>query len=213
MTNVSPKLQRAFLRAAHNGETRIMEQLLSKADDKHDKAYKKKIVGLPSNSMAFERKRLPRENNKVSRHTSRFNLISVVDHRMRRSALHWACKKGKFNAAKVALLHGIDPNAADINGQTALHIVCKHRTLGKLLFLLLDHGSKLDIIDSNGYTPLMTATVNGNIDFVKVLLMYGANIYTETKIGFKRKTVIDLADEKKQESILQLLLRYVYEHG
>ena len=42
--------------------------------------------------------------------------------------------------------------------------------------------------------------------------MYGANIYIETNIGYFRKTAIDLADDKKQEEILQLLLRYVYQN-
>ena len=68
------------------------------------------------------------------------------------------------------------------------------------------------MIDSNGYTPLMIAVVTGNIDIVKILLMYGANIYIETNIGYFRKTAIDLADDKKQEEILQLLLRYVYQN-
>lgn len=216
MAHVSTTLKRKFLRAAHNGKTKKMVELLNTANNEHDYQYNKRIVGLPSMSLVFERKRLLRENRKISRCITKHNLINVVDHRMNRTALHWACEKGKINAAKVALANGSNINEVDNHGQTALHVTCKHcsvnRTFLHLLLLLLDEGAKLDMIDSNGYTPLMIAVVNGNIDIVKILLMYGANIYIETNIGYFRKTAIDLADDKKQEEILQLLLRYVYQN-
>jgi hypothetical protein len=210
MSHVSAEIKRAFLRSAHNGDTKEMLKLLNKTNYEHDANYNNIIVGLPSKSIVFERKRLLRENKSISKHITKYNLINVVDHRLRRSALHWACEKGKLSATKIALNNGININKVDVNGQTGLHIICKHGKYLEILLILLDAGAKLNIVDCNGYTPLMLATINGHVDVVRILLMYGANIYVETNARFKKKTAVDLAYDKKHENILQLLLRHVY---
>ena len=86
MAHVSTTLKRKFLRAAHNGKTKKMLELLNTANNEHDYQYNKRIVGLPSMSLVFERKRLLRENRKISRCITKHNLINVIS----------AFKKDKF---------------------------------------------------------------------------------------------------------------------
>ena len=93
--------------------------------------------------------------------------------------------------------HGIDVNGVDKTGQTALHIVSKHKNSGDY-FLLLDEGAQLNVIDKHGYTPLMIATINGNIEVVKILLSYGADIFVETEKNYQKKNAMDFASDGKK---------------
>ena len=115
----------------------------------------------------------------------------------------------KQKVASILVDHGIDVNAVDKKGQTALHIVSKHKNSLRLLLLLLDEGAQLNVIDKHGYTPLMIATINGHIGVVKILLSYGADIFVETEKIIRKRLSWTLQVTVK-EKILQLLLHHVY---
>ena len=207
---VPKEVRRAFLRSAYNGDQKVLLSMLASSNRKHDESYKRKIVRAPSHSIIFERKRLLRENKELARFICKHNLIDSVDERLQRNALHWAVEQKNKKVASILVDHGIDVNAVDKKGQTALHIVSKHKNSLRLLLLLLDEGAQLNVIDKHGYTPLMIATINGHIEVVKILLSYGADIFVETEKNYQKKTVMDFASDSKEEKILQLLLHHVY---
>lgn len=207
---VPKKARRAFLRSAYNGDDKALLSMIASSNRKHDESYKRKIVGIPSQSIIFERKRLLRENKELAMYTRKHNLIDSVDERLQRNALHWAVEKNNRKVAFILVNHGININEVDNKGQTPLHIACKHENSRRMLLLLLDEGAQLNVTDKQGYTPLMIATINGHIELIKILLSYGADIFVETETNYKRKTAMDFASDRKQEKILQLLLHHVY---
>jgi ankyrin repeat protein len=71
------------------------------------------------------------------------------DHRM----LAWAIRAGRSNAVKLLLKSGLDPNVADLDGQTPLHLAVTGNSLD-LVDTLLRSGAKLDTPDFEDHTPL-----------------------------------------------------------
>jgi ankyrin repeat protein len=71
------------------------------------------------------------------------------DHRM----LAWAIRTGRSNAVKLLLNTGLDPNVADRDGQTPLHLAVSVNSL-VLVDTLLRSGAKLDTPDFEDRTPL-----------------------------------------------------------
>jgi len=68
--------------------------------------------------------------------------------------------------------------------------------------LLLEHGANIDLQDVYGWTALIVATVNGNVDVVDELLKARAN--TEIK-DRDEKTALDIAHKQKQGKIAKKL--------
>jgi uncharacterized protein len=65
-----------------------------------------------------------------------------------------------LEAVKVALELGIDPNAVDNNGETALHGAA-YKHLPQVAKYLASHGARIDVWNKknkNGWTPLRIAT-------------------------------------------------------
>jgi ankyrin repeat protein len=65
-------------------------------------------------------------------------------------------KEDALEAVKVALELGADVNAADDNGETALHGAA-WRGSNEIVQLLVDRGARLDVKDKKGWTPLGNA--------------------------------------------------------
>jgi ankyrin repeat protein len=72
-----------------------------------------------------------------------------------------------LEAVKVALTLGLDVNAANGNGDTALHGAA-FRGLNQAVQLLVDKGARLDAKNNKGFTPLQTA----DADFVGTILQH-----------------------------------------
>ena len=78
---------------------------------------------------------------------------------------------------------GAEPNA--LSGPfkgTALHSAAYYGYV-QLAKLLLDHGTKLDIVNINGATPLHNAALNGKIRAAKFLLDKGADVHLRDNAG------------------------------
>ena len=74
------------------------------------------------------------------------------------TALHTAVAHKQEGATRFLISAGIDPNIADKNGRTALHIACREIGGGRLVAVLLEIDSlNLDVMDVSGDTPLMIA--------------------------------------------------------
>ncbi|XP_023318093.1 serine/threonine-protein phosphatase 6 regulatory ankyrin repeat subunit A-like [Trichogramma pretiosum] len=100
-----------------------------------------------------------------------------------RTPLHLALAKGNGQVVKYLLKLGADPNLADENGFSPLHVVSKDRyDDAKLLELFCDASKEvdrplqIDVQDKNGRTPLQWAVANLFLNVLDVLLEQGADL-------------------------------------
>lgn len=83
-------------------------------------------------------------------------------------------KAVKFNdvkQVKLLLSQGINPNAVDSNGNPMLVLAIKDRSNAVIEVLLSAKGMDVDLSDKNGETPLMMASINGDLPLVKTLVL------------------------------------------
>ena len=93
------------------------------------------------------------------------------------------------------LAAGADPNAGDLNGETALHIIAK-RYSAAVAEVLTDAGADANLPDKNGNTPLHRAVLSereeryengraavGRRDMVELLLNNGADLRLKNRRG------------------------------
>lgn len=60
----------------------------------------------------------------------------------------------------------------------------------------------INMQDKNGFTALMYATILGNINLVKLLLDYGADVMLESRLG---TNVFMIAQDSEREDLLEIL--------
>ncbi|CAB0042895.1 unnamed protein product [Trichogramma brassicae] len=96
--------------------------------------------------------------------------------------LHKAIFNGNINLVEILMRRGANPNLADDNGYTPLHILCLREydavDLAKRFFEIgkeFNKPVKVDAQDNEGWTPLHEAIFNGNINLVEILLRRGAS--------------------------------------
>jgi ankyrin repeat protein len=127
-----------------------------------------------------------------------FALTSFAQHR-----LVAAAQQGAVRTVEFWLAIGVDANARDHAGETALlHAAGAGHT--PVVERLLAHGAIVDTANENGITPLMWASWNGEGPTVKLLLRYHADVNKRShdgetalhKAAFRGQTVIvrDLLD-------------------
>ena len=71
--------------------------------------------------------------------------------------IHFVCKRGNIDGLEVIISLGADPSAKTRNGDTTLHISCKHGHYDCVKYLLKVRNGLKDVKNSQGLTPLMKA--------------------------------------------------------
>ncbi|WP_341819672.1 ankyrin repeat domain-containing protein [Wolbachia endosymbiont (group A) of Brachyopa scutellaris] len=114
-----------------------------------------------------------------------------------RTALHYA-----IDAKTVRLLveKGVDVNAADVGGHTALHLAVTEKRLENMRELIKSGGNVNAEEYGNKCTPLHLACMVGKKEIVEELVKAGAEIEQEDKFGM---TAMDYAKNSKE--IIQVL--------
>jgi len=88
--------------------------------------------------------------------------------------------------------YGANVNATDYTGQTALHMMCRGQVWGdagerpgdlEVIGILLDHRADKEARDYEGWTPLLRACVDGNVQIAKILAERGANLNSRASEG------------------------------
>ncbi|CAB0029120.1 unnamed protein product [Trichogramma brassicae] len=106
------------------------------------------------------------------------------------SLLNWALKHHKKGLARLLLLNGADPNFANADGSTTLHVISSYACFSEewvnLLHLIFYNNQTLqvDARDKNGKTPLQLALRRGNMEVAKWLLRRGADFNLADTDGF-----------------------------
>jgi ankyrin repeat protein len=83
-------------------------------------------------------------------------------------------KAAKFDDAsevKSLLKKGVSPNILDANGSPMLVLAIREKSPNVINVLLSDKNIDVDLSDKNGETPLMMASIDGNLPLVKTLVI------------------------------------------
>ena len=111
---------------------------------------------------------------------------------------------------KLLLEHGADPNLHFADGFTALLQLLRRKQgeYMRALTVLLDYGADPNIAHAGtGNTPLMIATLDLNVDLVKLLLEHGADV---TQVDREGKSVLDmLGRTRKYGEVRELCTQYI----
>lgn len=106
-------------------------------------------------------------------------------------AIHYAVDGGDTTTLEWMISDGADVNAKDdVNGWTPLLRAASVNSSAEVARVLIRYDAKIDVIDKQGKTPLMIATVSGNLPFVQMLVQSGANFLIKNQY---EKTLYDLA--------------------
>ena len=79
----------------------------------------------------------------------------------------------------------------------------------RIVRLLIDYGADINMIDSDGDTPLYRAASQGSLEIVKALLNAGADVDVKNGMGLKAASVAKIAElsslDENFDIIVQLL--------
>jgi len=81
---------------------------------------------------------------------------------------------------------------------------CCHYGLLKEVKEFIKQGINVDVKNSNGLTPLLTASYYGHLDVVKELIKAGADVNAKTKSG---DTALLYASEKRHLNVVKELIK------
>jgi ankyrin repeat protein len=117
-----------------------------------------------------------------------------------------AIKQGDVEAVKEFLRSGIDIDALDRYGQTAL-MLAAHHGHGEIVELLVEHGADLNVTAKYTLSALMLAVVAGHKNIARLLARAGADlsITGSGAPGFAGKSAYDLAVDQKMEELYEEL--------
>ena len=90
---------------------------------------------------------------------------------------------------------GINVNAQDINGWSALHFAVQEQSYTAVK-ALLENGADTDLLESNGNSALHKAVFysNNNNDIISLLLVYGANPDTVNSHGVTPRSLAQVVE-------------------
>ena len=171
------RLQSRMLSALRTGDEASLHALLNLGLDA-DTAFKLGGWSRPAVCLAVERGYSKLVDLLCSR-----NCSTSSQDREEMSPLHLAAIYGYIEVAAILL-----DNRADVNyrkaghGDTALHIAAANKKVDMVSFLL-SRGAKVDVLNSDGKTPLMHAAANGDLEAARLLMEAGANPLLQDKGG------------------------------
>lgn len=93
-------------------------------------------------------------------------------------------------------------NQRNKGGATSLHIACRESNF-EIAKILVDNGANVNIVDNEGWSPLMRASLAGNKDIVELLLKNGAKAHLLNSLN--ESALIHATTSKCVECINQII--------
>lgn len=123
------------------------------------------------------------------------------------TALHYAAQNNNYELVELLLKSGADPNILTVSKETALMLAVNKKADLKIIKLLIDYKTDINIQDSYGRTALMNERKKGTpcIETMELLLKSGANSNLKDT---KNLTPLIIAVEEEQIDKVKLLLDY-----
>ena len=98
-----------------------------------------------------------------------------------------ACRFQHVRLVNFLLQQGANVHLKDKDGKTALHFACENLCCKPascdLLNCLTENGADINALRKDNVTPLMVASINGNVDQITFLIKRGANVHLQDKNG------------------------------
>ena len=98
------------------------------------------------------------------------------------TALVWAARYGRTEAAERLIEAGVDANFKDKDGWNALSTAVHEGHL-KIVQAIIKAGADLEAVENEGYTALMWAAEEGRLDIIGALLSAGAKLDVQNNRG------------------------------
>ena len=96
--------------------------------------------------------------------------------------LHSAITRKHLYTVEYLLDKNSDPNLANNEGFTSVHLACQHAD-EDILYLLTARGARVNVKDRDGKTPVMIAAQNGKDGCIGILAAAGANLDQKDRLG------------------------------
>lgn len=109
--------------------------------------------------------------------------------------------KGDGDALKLFLAAGMNPNAVNTDGRSALFAAALAGNEA-IVDQLLDAGADVNAKTKDGQTPLMSAAVKGNTRIVNILFSRGADLNVKDSHGFTALMYADGAEKPETRAAL-----------
>ena len=105
------------------------------------------------------------------------------------------------------LQNGAEINAADENGDTALHFATANNMI-KMVKLLIKRGANVNVGDTDLQSPLHLSAKMGHKEITQILIRNGANVNAENSGGGNPLHIALVAGEngKSHEEIIEMLI-------
>ena len=111
-----------------------------------------------------------------------------------------AAMRDDVSGLRTLLLRGADPNVRDKDGNTPLYVALREPALAVAAQLIEYRATQVDARNKTDETPLMMASLRGQLDMVKKLIERGADV---NKTGW---TPLHYAATRSHDEIVNLLL-------
>jgi len=139
--------------------------------------------------------------NEVERLVFEGTAVDVVDPE-HRTPMMFAAFNGHTQVVEFLLEKGAQVDTRDISGRTGL-MYASSGPYGDTVMLLLSRGAEVDVQGKlEGFTALMTAAAEGQLEVVRYLLDHGADRSLEDKDG---DTALSFARQKGHAEVVELL--------
>ncbi len=120
--------------------------------------------------------------------------------------LHYAISGGKFDIATFLINNRINVNYINLDGQTALHLICVNQNLD-VAKELLKKGADINLRDKYGNNAMWTAVFNckgRNYEMVELFMTLNPDIMTKNNAG---RSPLDFAMQVGNEKLINILLK------